>query len=168
MPTLGVGEQAVCDSDFRSSASLTGERNPSDASHAMLTITGVTVTLGLNLTIWVPIGAMPHVLDHEDGHRQISEHFYQQADGIAERIAETYIGRQVPIAGADLNAAANDALRQRAAEFTKEYNRELNPEPAQQIYDNITDHSRNEMTAKEAVPLALQNAQMTEIGPAQK
>jgi phosphoheptose isomerase len=105
----------------------------------------------------VPIGVTQHVIDHEQGHRQISEAYYQNADKIAERIAATYMGKQVNVAGEDLNAASQAALQRAAAEITAEYNRELNAEPAQALYDTITDHSRNEVVATDAVAHALKN-----------
>jgi hypothetical protein len=40
-------------------------------------------------------------------------------------------------------------------EITQEYNKELNPEPAQLRYDDITDHSRNDVSAKDAVSQVL-------------
>jgi len=41
-----------------------------------------------------------------------------------------------------------------------EYNERLNPGPAQQRYDDLTDHSRNDRNAKEAAALAIREAQM--------
>ena len=157
MPPLGSGENAECDSDFRSSASVRGESQPTDATHATVTITHVTLTLQLNINIWVPTGVTQHVLDHEDGHRQISEFYYQTADQLAERIASTYLGKQVEITGTDLDAASNKMLQEMAADVTEEYNKELNPGPTQLLYDAITDHGRNEVVVKDAVAHALKN-----------
>ena len=165
MPPLSPGELAVCDSNFTSSASLRGESHPVDGSHATLTITGINVTLQAKITIWTPPGASAHVIEHEQGHRQISEYYYKTADKLAEQIAETYVGRQVPIEGADLNDAANAALRQLASEFTAEYGKQLNPDPAQQIYDNITDHSRNDTPVSDAIATALKDAEIAAPHP---
>ena len=160
MPPLSPGELAVCDSNFTSSASLRGESHAVDGMHATLTVTGVKVTLQAKITIWTPPGASAHVMEHEQGHQQISEYYYKTADKLAHRIAETYVGRQVPIEGSDLNEAANTELRRLAGEFTAEYGKQLNPDPAQQIYDNITDHSRNETPASEAVATAIKDAEI--------
>jgi hypothetical protein len=157
MPPLGSGENAECDSDFRSSASVRGESRPTDATHAAVTITHVTLTLQLNINIWVPAGVTQHVIEHEDGHRQISEFYYQTADKLAERIASTYLGKQVEITGTDLDAASNKMLQEMAAGITEEYNKELNPGPTQLLYDAITDHGRNEIVVKDAVAHALKN-----------
>jgi hypothetical protein len=157
MPPLSANETAECDSEFLSSAGVRGESRQTDATHATLTITQVKMTLQLNINIWVPVGVTQHVIEHEEGHRQISESYYQTADKVAERIAATYIGKQVEIAGADLSAESNKMLQQLAAEITDEYKRELNPGPTQLLYDSITDHGRNEVVVKDAVAHALKN-----------
>jgi hypothetical protein len=36
----------------------------------------------------------------------------------------------------------------------------LNPDPTQQLYDSITNHSRNEVDAKDAVAHAIKNVAM--------
>jgi len=158
MPPLSANETAECDSDFLSSASVRGESRQSDATHATVTITQVKMTLQLTINIWVPTGVTQHVIEHEEGHRQISEYYYQTADKVAERIAATYMGKQVEIAGADLNAESTKMLQQMAADITDEYKKELNPGPTQLLYDSITDHGRNEVVVKDAVAHALKNA----------
>ena len=48
-----------------------------------------------------------------------------------------------------------------AAEITDEYNKELDPGPTQQLYDTITDHSRNQVIVKDAVAAAIKNVAIT-------
>jgi hypothetical protein len=158
--SLSSGENAACDSKFESNASVIGETRETDATHGTVTVTQVKMTLHLNLIIWTPADVTQHVIEHENGHREISEYYYQNADNIAGRIAAMYIGKQVEISGADLNAESNKVLQQMATEITDEYNRELNPEPTQLLYDTITDHSRNEVVVQEAVAAALKNVAM--------
>jgi hypothetical protein len=157
MPPLAPGEIAGCDSDFLSNASVRGESRQTDATHATVTITQIKVTLQLNIIIWVPTRVTQHVIEHEEGHRQVSEYYYQTADKLAERIAATYMGKQVEIAGTDLGAESSKMLRQMATDITDEYNKELNPGPTQLLYDAITDHGRNEVVVKDAVAHALKN-----------
>jgi len=166
MPPLSTGENAECDSNFVSDASVAGETRRMDATHASVTITEIKLTLQLNITIWVPNGVTAHVAEHEEGHRQISEYYYQSADKVAERIAASYMGRQVEISGADLGAESSKILRQMATEIASEYDKELNPEPAQILYDAITDHSRNEVVVKDAVDHALKNVAVESSQPA--
>ena len=165
MPPMSPGELAVCDSNFTSSAALSGENHRTDGTHAILTITGAKVTLQANITIWTPIGASEHVIEHEQGHRQISEYYYKTAEKVAEQIAETYVGRQVSITGADLDSQATTVLRDLAKEFTNEYGNQLSPDPAQEIYDTMTDHSRNETPVSDAIAAAIKDAEITAPHP---
>jgi len=165
LPPLHGGETAECDSNFLSNASVGGETRQTDATHATVTITQIKVTLQLNVTIWAPNGATQQVIDHEEGHRQISEYYYQTADKLAERIAMSYMGKQMDIVGADLDSESSKLLQQMAAEITEEYNKELDPEPTQLLYDNITDHGRNGVLAKDAVAHALKNVTIESTWP---
>jgi hypothetical protein len=166
MPPLAPGENAECVSDFLSNASVGGKSQQTDATHATVTITQVKVTLQLNITIWVPTGVTPHVVEHEEGHGQISEYYYQAADKLAERIAATYMGKQVEITGMDVGTKSHKMLQQMAAELTDEYDRELNPGPTQLLYDAITNHGRNEVVVNDAVAHALKNVAIESTPPA--
>ena len=165
MPPLTQGENGACDSNFLSSASVAGETRQIDTTHATLTVTHIKMNLQLNITIWVPNTVTEHVTEHEQGHRQISEFYYQAADKLAEQIAKPYLGRQIEIAGTDLQAEANKFLQQTAAAITTEYNEELNPEPTQLLYDSITDHSRNEVVVKDAIAHAIKNVSIESPQP---
>jgi hypothetical protein len=158
MPPFAPGEAAACDSEFLADVTVGGETRQTDATHATVNVTHVNVKLLLNITIWAPSDAPPRVLEHEEGHRQISEYYYQTADKLAERIAAGYMGRQAEITGTDLTAESNRWLQQMARDITDEYKRELNPEPTQLLYDEITDHSRNDVVVKDAVAHAIKNA----------
>jgi hypothetical protein len=158
MPPMTPGEAAVCDSNFVASANVSGNAHETDATHADVTVTQVKITLQLNITIWTPAEVSPHVMEHENGHRRISEHYYKTADKVAERIGARYLGRQIEISGADLNGETAKQLQQMAAEITAEYGKELNPDPAQELYDSITDHSRNDVSVPDAVTHAINNA----------
>ena len=166
MPPLANGEIALCDSNFVSNANIGGESRRTDATHATVTITKVNVTLQLIINIWVPIDATQHVIEHEQGHRQISEYYYQTADTLAQRIAAKYLGRRVEITGADLNAESSKMLEQLAREVTHEYNQELNPGPTQLLYDDITDHGRNDVVVQDAVAHAIKNVAIESPQPA--
>ena len=157
MPPLVPGEIAACDSNFVSLANVAGESQRSDATHATVTITKINVTLQLVINIWVPTDATQKVIQHEGGHRQISEYYYQTADTLAVRIAAQYLGRQVDITGADLSSESSKMLQQVAREVTDKYNLELNPGPTQLLYDDITDHGRNEVAVQDAVAHAIKN-----------
>ena len=106
----------------------------------------------------VPIDAPQTIADHEEGHREIAEYTYQTADQIAQRIAAGYIGKRVDITGDDLDVATNQKLLEIATEITDAYTTQINNSPTQLLYDQITDHSRNGVVAKDAVDHAIKNA----------
>ena len=164
MPPLSSGENAECDSNFLSTASVRGEPRQTDATHATVTITQIKMTLQLKITIWVPTDASQHLVEHEQGHRQISEYYYEGAEELAGKIAGMYMGRQVEISGADLDTESNKMLQQMANEITEEYNKELNPGPTQLLYDSITDHGRNDVIVKDAVDHAVKNVGIEAAG----
>lgn len=158
MPPLSPGEEAECDSNFKLNASVGGQPKATDATHGIVTVSGVKVSLQLNVTIWTPVDPTLRVVEHEQGHRQISEFYYQTADKLAERIASTYVGKQVEISGGDLSAASSKALQQLAVDITNDYNNQLNAGATQALYDTLTDHGRNDVTVQDAVTAALKDA----------
>ena len=155
MPALAAWEQAECDSNFVSDANVRARTEILDATDGRVTVTGLKVTLQLAINIWVPQDASDHVIEHEQGHRQIAERRYQSADKVAQQIAAGYLGKQVTVHGADLNLQINQLLQQMGAEITAEYSKKLNLDLAQNRFDDITDHSRNEVGATEAVAQVL-------------
>jgi hypothetical protein len=165
MPRLAPDELAVCDSNFLSNANVGGDAHETDSTHAIVTVTSVNVNLELNVTIWVPAGASQHVIEHEQGHREISEHFYQDAGELAAKIAAAYLGKTFSISGTDLQAELSKSLQKMGSEITDQYSRELNPNPTQLRYDSITDHSRNDVSAKEAVAQALSESGVASSRP---
>jgi hypothetical protein len=155
MPPLVAPETAECDTDFISNASVSGRSKKVDSTHAEVAVTGVKVTLELKINIWVPEGATQQVIKHEEGHRQISEYSYRDADKVAEEIAAEHLGEKMSVSGSDLEAEINASLQKIGAEITAEYNRKLNPNVMQQRFDDITDHSRYDITASDAVARVL-------------
>ena len=165
MPPLHPGEAAVCDADFIARSAVRGQPRRTDATHATLTITNVMMTLQLQTAVWVPIDAPQTIVDHEEGHHEIAEYYYRTADKVAERIAAGYIGKRVDVSGDDLDAASSQKLLEIATEITNEYTKEINSNSTQLLYDDITDHSRNGVVAKDAVEHAIKNATV-EAAPA--
>jgi hypothetical protein len=158
MPPLHPGEAAVCDADFIARSAVRGRPRRTDSTHAILTITQVLMTLQLETNIWLPLDAPQTIADHEEGHRQIAEYYYQSADKVAQNIAATYINKRLEITGDDLDSAANQKLLEIATEITNAYTTQINSNSTQLLYDNITDHSRNATSPQDAVLHAIKNA----------
>jgi len=155
LPELKPPEIAVCASDFLADAAVGGQVVQPDATHARVTIDVVNVTLRLNITIWLPQGADKATREHEEGHRQISEYYYRNAEIAARRVAEPYIGRTITIRSSNLRAAVSEALDRVGAEITKMYNAEIPVETTQDRYDSITEHSRRDIPVPSAVLQAI-------------
>lgn len=155
MPPLTPPEEAVCASDFLSDASVGGQAEQTDATRGKLTINKINVTLQLDITIWLPKNPPKTTIDHEDGHRQISEYYYRNAEMVARRIAERFIGKVIDLNGRDLRKLVSAALKQAGAEITNEYNKQMPVETTQARYDSITEHSRSDIRVADAVALAL-------------
>jgi hypothetical protein len=166
MPPLSPGEIAVCDANYVSNVSVGGEGRQTDATHEIVSVTQVKANLRLVVTIWLPEGASQHVAEHEDGHRQIAEALYANADKLVTQIAAAYIGKKDLISGGDLNGQFTQLLQQEGAAITDEFNKQLNPEPVQLSYDAITDHSRNDVAASDAVAQVLKDAAQASATPA--
>jgi hypothetical protein len=167
MPPLGPGETAECDANFLASTSVRSQHRKTDAAHAIITIKQVLMTLQLQINVWLPIEATQIVADHEEGHRQIAEYYYQSADKLAERIAATYVGKQIDVSGSDLDVESNKMLLQVATDITNEFTKQINSNPTQLLYDSITDHARNGVVAKDAVDHAIKNAAVEVTQPTQ-
>ena len=163
MPPLAYGEEAQCDSNFLSNTSVGGQSKKTDATHATVTITEIKMILHLRVTIWAPTDTTPHVIEHEEGHRQISEYYYQTADKLAGRIAAAYMGKQIEVSGANLKDEVDKALQQTATEINSEYSQDLNAGPTQEYFDSITDHGRNQTDANQAVTAAIENMKLASI-----
>ena len=160
-PPLRGPEEAVCASDFLSDVSVGGQAMQTDATHAKLTINQIKMTLQLDITIWLPTNPQKWTTEHEEGHRKISEHYYQHADAIARKIAESYMGKVIDISGRDLRKAVSAALKQAGADITDEYNRQMPVETTQDRYDQITEHSRKDISVADAVAQALKDTYPT-------
>jgi hypothetical protein len=163
-PPLTGPEEAVCAGDFLSDASVGAQAVQTDATHAKATINRIKVTLQLDMTIWLPNNPQKWTVEHEEGHRQISEYYYRNAEVVARRIAEPYLGKTIDISGRDLRKALSDAVGKVAEEITNEYNRQMPVETTQERYDTITEHSRKDIPVPDAVAQALKETYPAQSG----
>jgi len=154
-PPLTGPEEAVCAGDFLSDASVGGQAMQTDATHAKATINRIKVTLRLNITTWLPNNPQKWIIEHEEGHRQILEYYYRNAEVIARRISEPYLGKTIDLSGADLRNALSAAIDKIKVEITNEYNRQMPVATTQDRYDTITEHGRKDIPVPDGVAQAL-------------
>ena len=165
MPELKPPENAVCASDFLSNANVGAQGVQIDSTHAKLTVNLIEVTLQLHITIWLPVNPPKTVVEHEEGHRQIAEYFYKNADAIARRVAEPYLGKTLDISGRDLRKAASVAVDKIGGEITDAYNKEMQVELTEARYDAITEHSRKDIPVPDAVAQAIRETAPASFQP---
>ena len=156
MPALKGDEAAVTQSKFACGVQLDVEISQVGNEKPIAKIAGVEAKLKLDVTLWLPTNASKKIRAHEDGHRKISEVYYAKGEQMARELAEKYVGRAIDLPG--VNGEENKPIIQRVAnEFCEEYlgKIEVPSEKAQQTYDQLTDHGRNNMPENIAVERAI-------------
>lgn len=113
----------------------------------------VDLSLSLPITITVPLTVKSLLLAHEEGHRQISEQFYQIAAGAAGQAAESVLNREFTGYESDPATAERMVANQIEEEIQSVYWKyTLQPcRKAQIEYDALTDHGRNYLDPNRAV-----------------
>src|SRR5881398_2972802 len=94
MPKLNKDEAAVTESGFSCQVQVEVETQSGGDEAAKTKIVSVVATLKLDVTVWLPRNPPAKVRAHEDGHRAISELYYQNVEGTAKEIAKRYIGKE--------------------------------------------------------------------------
>lgn len=119
-------------------------------------VTATTFTTRLKVTLWTPIDGPPGVVEHEEGHRIIAEHYYHRAREITRRL-----GRQVlatPLAVTErgrpaMEAALNELQQRTIQSYLAETLDRCTV--AQERFDEITRHSRAAVPVDEAIAQAI-------------
>ena len=165
MPELRKDEAAVTESSFACAVQIEVESTTSGDNSIKTKIVGVRANLKLDVTVWVPKNATKKIRVHEDGHRYISEYFYQDAEQIAQKVAEKYIGKQLSVRSKD---DVQPAIKKAATEFCGEFLGavEKPSQDAQEKYDQITDHGRNRVPEQRAIKEALESVKKPEVAAA--
>ncbi len=163
MPPLGKGENAltVCDyrCDVNSKFRTVDQRETADGFDADVKIFAVTLTVRLNVTIWIPDAAAPKLVAHEEGHRQIAERIYQDAEAIAKSVGKQMDERRVTGHGETGQAARRAAIETIARDTSNRYldQTAVRAGRVNEIYDDLTAHgTRAEPAEAEAIRLAFE------------
>ena len=125
MPQLEPQEAAVTKSIYgigtQFSVQVLSEDRRIGKTVSKIKVTDVALDLSLKITIWAPTDATKIIVDHEDGHRQISEYFYKDAEKIARTIAQSYVGKVYESEGRDGESAGKAALEKAINELSQKY-----------------------------------------------
>lgn len=156
MPKLTPPEVGQCVYEFSCEMETHLQRPALRVGRPRATVTATTITTRLNVTLWTPRNGPAAVVEHEEAHREIAEHYYRPAAAIARRLGQRMIG--VTLAPASHSEADNKAaLRAFQDAFIQEYLRETLARCsfAQERFDAITHHSRAPVSVRQAVAQSL-------------
>ena len=165
MPTLHPREAAVTQSFFgaetRVGGNVTEERQLDDGkTKVSIKVDTIHVTVKLRVTIWLPKNATRKLTNHEEAHRTIAEHYYQDAERQARAAAEPYLAKTITGIGTDSEDAGNVSLKQTAQEIGGIYlgNTDGPCSKAQDAFDEMTAHGTNAVKEQKAIADSINRA----------
>lgn len=117
----------------------------------------VKISIGLPVTIILPLNPTAKTRAHEEGHRKISEHYYALGERAAQHAGETVVARGYVSYAQDLDAAEQEVIEWARRAVRAEYWRYtwVPSGKANRYYDQITDHGANDMDSDRAVEQAI-------------
>jgi hypothetical protein len=156
MPRLTPPEVGQCVYEFGCEMEMRVVHSGAATKPLRARITGTTFTTQLTITVWTPRSGHPGVVEHEEGHREISEYYYRPAREIARRLGERLTGTWI-----DAPSSGEQALQARLRELQNRVIKAYLAETltrcsyAQQRFDVLTDHSRSRVPVREAIDRAI-------------
>jgi hypothetical protein len=151
MPPIKPPEAAECQSQLSSEAALDAQGEQSAPDEMVVTIRSVRFTLNCKITLWLPKGYDKRILDHEEGHRRITETFYAKAETIAHAVCDPYVGRRITVRGSDLQAQLKAQLNVLAKEMSDKFQATFDIEKTQQRFDQINNHPLKKIAVDDAI-----------------
>jgi hypothetical protein len=160
MPELKPPESGVCKTTFELAASVNYSAERLSRTTARIYVDELDIVTRLHFDIYTVRGGGPKLLAHEEAHRAIGEHYYEGSARIAEEIGKRLIGQTFDGAGADQEAAQQDAFNKVVAEIERAYMARVRipSAAANERFDDITNHGLNPIDEAEAIKLALAGA----------
>jgi hypothetical protein len=155
-PIFGPFESGVCNATFEIQTSI-GYSVEVSRQSVGLHPTSIEVVTRLKLDIFTLAGGPPTLLAHEEAHRAISEHYYDDAADVARKLGAALIGKSYTGTGKTRAAAEKSAFDKAVTGYNEAYFERVRARAsaANQRFDEITDHGRKAITAAEAMALAL-------------
>ena len=117
----------------------------------------VTMYLGLKITIVMPRGDYEKLKDHEEGHRKIVEYFYSLGPAVARQAGGLMAGMEETSSATDYDAAKTEVFTRATDEVETEYMKYIRDlcGQANDYYDELTDHGRNDVDSTQAARVAI-------------
>jgi hypothetical protein len=156
MPPLGPEDAALCLTRHEIEAEFGYSFGFASRKRMPIVATSIDAVTRLQIDIYTPFDD-PRALAHEEAHREIAEHYYENAAEIARSIGEELIGRRFEGAGDTRDAALQNAYDTMLAAYSAAYLARTDAlgSAANDRFDEITDHGRNAIEEREAIELAI-------------
>ncbi|HXS79381.1 MAG TPA: hypothetical protein VN818_03810, partial [Gammaproteobacteria bacterium] len=124
---------------------------------ARISVDGLDIVTRLKFEIFTARGAPPKLSAHEEGHRAIGEHYYEDAARIADTIGRRLIGTTYDGSGADQEAAQHNAFEKVVAEIERDYMARMRSPSAaaNERFDEITSHGLDAIDEADAIAVAI-------------
>ena len=118
----------------------------------------VPVSTELSIKITLPNNPYESLRAHEEGHRNINEHFYETAGRAARHAANSILDKEFSCSADNFEVAKNLAVAQASLAIRTEYLRYVSDPAtnANKYYDELTDHGRKMIDPKKAVREAVE------------
>jgi len=163
MPKLSNSEAAVTHYEFGLSVRLSYQPldaiREGDGFSAGIRVESIALRTTMGVVVWLPRDCPPALRAHEEGHRQLAEMFYKDAEAIARKAARPYVGRIITGHGNDPSAARTDATSKLTNGVIDAYMAQTKT-PAERVnryFDEITSHGASrKVNAVEGKQLALE------------
>ena len=131
-----------------------------------ITMRTVSVRLKLATTMWLRPDAAPALVAHEEGHRQIGEMYYRDAEAIAQAVSKRLIGQRFEAEAATADAAEAAAHGQAGDRWLAGYLEQTRDaaRPVHELYDEITRMGENpHISVDDAIQWALDRSHSATI-----
>jgi len=159
MPHLDPGEAAVTETIFDcavKSYTQGTEHKPNGGNYESIAkVDTIELTLKLHVIVWLPNGAPPKLIAHEEGHRRIAEQIYKErADNAAKAAAAKVNDKEFRATGGNfdqadkaLNSALNDAQNHLCDDYLAQTGGVAGR--VGDLYDQITSHGTKRQPAED-------------------
>ena len=158
MPPLKGNEAAETQYNFGCEVKLKYEMRQNLSSDGKVdvvaTIKELTVTLKLHNRIFIPQNGNAKLRAHEEGHREINERVYKDAESVAREEAQRIVSKTWIASSSTPDAAGKAATDQAVNQLCNSYMKRVAEKASRigDIYDELTDHGRSmQVTVNEAI-----------------
>ena len=148
-------EVAFCESAFTCVVEIRARTRRQAFKPPSSSIVAIQFRVGLEVTLWLPEDADRRIIEHEQAHQAISEHFYHQAETVGRGIARRLLAEAPDLSspGSKMDERLSQLRDRLIADYMAETHQRS--EFAQKRFDAITDHGRKRISNDVGITQAL-------------